>query len=147
MNKLTLLIFFAILSTQAFAFSSYVQTNELKFKELRQTETLSDLRKKQLAHLVKQDCGSCHGMTLKGGLGPALLPENVKDKPLLLLQNTILYGRPGTAMPPWKNILTEQEVLWISQSLQQGTYLRKTNNSITRQKSTDQQIQGKYHEK
>ncbi|MCO4798555.1 MAG: cytochrome c [Colwelliaceae bacterium] len=70
--------------------------------------------------MVKQDCGSCHGMTLKGGLGPALLPENVKDKPILFLQNTILYGRPGTAMPPWKTILTEQETLWIAKQLQQG---------------------------
>jgi cytochrome c55X len=77
-------------------------------------------RKQQLIHLVKQDCGSCHGMTLKGGLGPALLPENVKDKPILFLQNTILYGRPGTAMPPWKTILTEQETLWIAKQLQQG---------------------------
>ena len=25
---------------------------------------------KVLEHLVKQDCGSCHGLTLKGGLGP-----------------------------------------------------------------------------
>lgn len=77
-------------------------------------------RKQQLTHLVKQDCGSCHGMTLKGGLGPALLPENIKDKPMLFLQNTILYGRPGTAMPPWKSLLTEQESLWISQQLKKG---------------------------
>ena len=38
-------------------------------------------RQKQLVHLVRQDCGSCHGMTLNGGLGPALLPETLKDKP------------------------------------------------------------------
>lgn len=86
----------------------------------QQIKPLNTQRKIQLIHMVKQDCGSCHGMTLKGGLGPALLPENVKDKPLKFLQNTILYGRPGTAMPPWKNILTEQESLWISKQLQQG---------------------------
>jgi len=83
-------------------------------------EPLSNPRKSQLIHLVKQDCGSCHGMTLKGGLGPALLPENLEGKPLLFLQNTILYGRAGTAMPPWKTLLTEQEVLWISQQLKAG---------------------------
>jgi hypothetical protein len=33
-------------------------------------------RQKELIHLVRQDCGSCHGMTLQGGLGPALLPAN-----------------------------------------------------------------------
>jgi cytochrome c55X len=83
-------------------------------------ESLSNIRKTQLTHMVKQDCGSCHGMTLKGGLGPALLPENLKGKSILLLQNTILYGRAGTAMPPWKTLLTEQEVLWISQQLKAG---------------------------
>ncbi len=84
------------------------------------TNELSATRKAQLTHIVQQDCGSCHGMTLKGGLGPALLPDNIQDKPLLFLQNTILYGRPGTAMPPWKTLLTEHEALWISQQLKAG---------------------------
>ena len=77
-------------------------------------------RQQTLRHLVKQDCGSCHGMTLKGGLGPALTKEALKDKPLLLLQNTIIHGRPGTAMPPWKSIINEQEALWLSEQLLQG---------------------------
>lgn len=81
---------------------------------------LSDARQNELTHLVKQDCGSCHGMTLKGGLGPALLVENLQNKPILFIQNTILYGRPGTAMPPWKTLLTEQEALWIAEQLKQG---------------------------
>ncbi len=82
---------------------------------------LSNERKAQLNHIVKQDCGSCHGMTLKGGLGPALLTENLKGKTVAFLQHTILYGRAGTAMPPWKSLLTEQEALWISQQLKAGT--------------------------
>jgi cytochrome c55X len=132
MNNLTSLILLAFLSTQAYLFSSFIHAQEsLPNKEhLNKIATelakpLSELRKEQLIHMVKQDCGSCHGMTLKGGLGPALLPEDVKNKPLLFLQNTILYGRAGTAMPPWKTILTEQEVLWISQGLQQGAYVEK----------------------
>jgi len=32
-------------------------------------------RQAALVDLVRQDCGSCHGMTLKGGLGRSLLPE------------------------------------------------------------------------
>ena len=81
---------------------------------------LSAERKSQLNHIVKQDCGSCHGMTLKGGLGPALLPENFEEKNVQFLQHTILYGRAGTAMPPWKSLLTAQEALWISQQLKAG---------------------------
>ncbi|MBL4763978.1 MAG: cytochrome c [Colwellia sp.] len=87
-------------------------------------KSLSNTRKAQLTHIVKQDCGSCHGMTLKGGLGPALLVENLQHKPLLFIKNTILYGREGTAMPPWKTLLTEQEVLWISQQLKTGKIIK-----------------------
>lgn len=81
---------------------------------------LSDKRQKQLIHLIKQDCGSCHGMTLKGGLGPSLLPSDLTGKPRVFIENTILMGRPGTAMPPWKDILTKQEIHWISIQLLQG---------------------------
>ncbi|NMP31786.1 cytochrome c [Thalassotalea sp. M1531] len=88
--------------------------------DAKQTENLTKARQAQLMHLLKQDCGSCHGMTLKGGLGPALLPENLEGKPALFLTNTIMYGRPGTAMPPWKEILTEQEAKWITKQLVKG---------------------------
>lgn len=81
---------------------------------------LSQERKAQLHHIVKQDCGSCHGMTMKGGLGPALLPENLEGKTVPFLQYTILHGRTSTAMPPWKSLLTEQEALWIAQQLKKG---------------------------
>jgi cytochrome c55X len=74
-------------------------------------------RQKELVHLVRQDCGSCHGMTLKGGLGPALLPETLRDKPAEGLAATIYYGRPGTPMPPWKTFMSEAEAAWIVDKL------------------------------
>ena len=74
-------------------------------------------RQKQLVHLVRQDCGSCHGMTLNGGLGPALLPETLKDKSPEGLVATIYYGRPGTPMPPWKQFMSEDEAVWIVDKL------------------------------
>jgi cytochrome c55X len=146
MNKLTLLISFAVLSTQVSVSSSFAQANELQPTKLQKAATLTEQRKAQLVHMVKQDCGSCHGMTLKGGLGPALLPENVKDKPLLFIQNTILYGRPGTAMPPWTSILTKQEVLWISQGLQQGTYLKVKSLEKNNEQNNEQKSQGNNHD-
>ena len=81
---------------------------------------LSLQRQKDLIHMVKQDCGSCHGMTLKGGLGPALLPDDLTNKHAYFLTITILEGRPGTAMPPWKDILSEQEAKWIAEQLIKG---------------------------
>lgn len=77
-------------------------------------------RQKQLVTLVRQDCGSCHGLTLKGGLGPALLPDAVKDKPTEYLKAVILQGRPNTAMPPWQRFLSDAEAEWIVFNLQKG---------------------------
>ena len=77
-------------------------------------------RRQALIYLLRQDCGSCHGMTLKGGLGPPLTPQAVADKPLQLLVNSIMEGRPGTAMPPWKDLLSLEEADWIARQLQLG---------------------------
>lgn len=74
-------------------------------------------RQKELVRLVRQDCGSCHGMTLQGGLGPALLPANLRDKPAEGLMATIVYGRPGTPMPPWQQFVSEAEASWIVEKL------------------------------
>lgn len=77
-------------------------------------------RARELVRLVRQDCGSCHGLRLKGGLGPALLPDALKDKPEESLKATIVMGRPGTAMPPWGPLLTDAEVDWILSRLRSG---------------------------
>jgi cytochrome c55X len=80
----------------------------------------SPVRQRELTHLVRQDCGSCHGMKLTGGLGSPLTAEALRDKPLEGLEATIHGGRPGTAMPPWKTILNESEIQWIVQKLMSG---------------------------
>ena len=70
-----------------------------------------------LRHFLTQDCGSCHGLTLGGGLGPPLQREQVANKPVPYLAYTILNGRPGTAMPPWSRFLTEEEGEWLAREL------------------------------
>ena len=72
----------------------------------------------RLVRLVRQDCGSCHGLRLTGGLGSSLLPEALEGKPASSLVATILDGRKGTPMPPWRGLLTEQEAQWIVERLQ-----------------------------
>ncbi len=70
-------------------------------------------RQRELLVLLKQDCGSCHGMRLTGGLGPALTPEALRTKPAESLAATIYFGRTGTAMPPWRPFLSEAEARWL----------------------------------
>lgn len=74
-------------------------------------------RQRELVRLVRQDCGSCHGMLLTGGLGLPLTAMALKDKPFEGLVATVMYGRPGTAMPPWQTIITEPETEWIVRQL------------------------------
>lgn len=77
-------------------------------------------RAREILRLLKQDCGSCHGMRLTGGLGPALTPEALRTKPAESLVATIVSGRPGTAMPPWRRFLSEAEAQWLVARLLTG---------------------------
>lgn len=70
-----------------------------------------------LRHLLVQDCGSCHGLTLGGGLGPPLQRQTLTDKPVPYLAAVILHGRPGTAMPPWSALLSATEGEWLAREL------------------------------
>ena len=75
----------------------------------------------ELTRLVQQDCGSCHGLTLKGGLGRDITPEAMSHFDRETLRDIILDGIPGTAMPPWRPLLSEVEALWIADFLKEGT--------------------------
>lgn len=84
------------------------------------TSPLPAERQAELLYLLKHDCGSCHGMRLEGGLGPALTAERLAPYEIDFLVLTIVQGRPGTPMPPWRPFLTEQEARWLAKQLKQG---------------------------
>lgn len=73
-----------------------------------------------LKRLVHHDCGSCHGLTLKGGLGPDLRPSSLQHYDPNVLQSVILDGIPGTAMPPWRPLITKTDAAWIASYLLNG---------------------------
>jgi cytochrome c55X len=77
-------------------------------------------RQQELIQIVRHDCGSCHGLTLAGGLGPALVREALQSKPVEYLQAMILRGRPGTAMPGWQGLLSEEDARWVAAQLREG---------------------------
>lgn len=79
-----------------------------------------DGRAAELVRIVRQDCGSCHGLTLQGGLGPALTAAALRDRPTEAIAATILHGRPGTPMPPFRGILDDADVRWITRQLVAG---------------------------
>lgn len=77
-------------------------------------------RQQELLNLLKHDCGSCHGLPPKGGLGPSLMPEALADKDDAVLIEAIQKGRAGTAMPPWQPFLNGEEIRWLVGRLRQG---------------------------
>ena len=77
-------------------------------------------RRSEIVNMVRQDCGSCHGLTMKGGLGPALLPQAVAQKDPELMRAIILHGLRGTPMPPWRPFLTDDEAMFVVQLLKKG---------------------------
>jgi len=82
--------------------------------------TLTTARKAELIHLLKNDCGSCHGMTLKGSLGPSLLPQALAGRRSDDLRAIILNGVPDTPMPAWRGQLSESDTAFLVGLLQHG---------------------------
>ena len=80
----------------------------------------ADEHERELVRLVRQDCGSCHGMQLTGGLGLPLTPQALRDKAAESLVATVIHGRPGTPMPAWKSILSAEDAEWIVKRLIEG---------------------------
>lgn len=72
-------------------------------------------RKGELRHMLTHDCGSCHGLRLTGGLGPPLTKTSLTRKDVAALAAIIRHGLPGTPMPPWKSMISDEEALWLAQ--------------------------------
>lgn len=77
-------------------------------------------RQVELIYRLRQDCGSCHGLTLKGGLGPALLPATLAGRDAESLAEVVTGGIPGTPMPPWAFEIAPDEAVWLVRRLQEG---------------------------
>ncbi len=84
---------------------------------MARAEPISADRKASLDYLLRHDCGSCHGMTLQGGLGPALLPERFADLDIDSIASMILIGNPEKAMPRWENLLSISDARYLAERL------------------------------
>jgi cytochrome c55X len=82
-------------------------------------------RQQELMRLLLADCGSCHGMTMKGGLGPPLQQSDLAGKPDEYIFVTIRDGTAGTPMPPWHQLLTDDEILWMVDVLRNETWKKQ----------------------
>jgi DNA-binding beta-propeller fold protein YncE len=62
------------------------------------------------SELYERHCASCHGANRLGGMGPALLPENLARLKKPEAARMIRDSRPGVQMPAFNPILTDGEV-------------------------------------
>ena len=73
------------------------------------------------AKIFKTNCETCHGSKGYGDgpVGEALdpKPQNLAELQAVASDDYLLWriaeGKPGTSMPPWKNILTEEQIWQI----------------------------------
>lgn len=84
-----------------------------------QAGEVAPARAEELRHLVRQDCGSCHGLRLTGGLGSPITAQALAGRDPDDLAALILDGLPGSAMPGWRPLLTADEARWIADYLLQ----------------------------
>ena len=57
-----------------------------------------------VAQLYTIHCAACHGGDRLGGIGPALLPENLKRLRTKAATSVITSGRPSTQMPGFEQV-------------------------------------------
>ena len=58
-------------------------------------------------------CAGCHGTLRKGATGPSLEPSKTSAIPVEAMATIITEGTPG-GMPPWKDILSKEEIELIA---------------------------------
>ena len=70
--------------------------------------------------VYQQHCASCHGGDRLGGMGPALLPENLSRLRKDEAHKVIREGRPATQMPAFGDTLTDEEVNALAEFIYQS---------------------------
>jgi len=65
--------------------------------------------------LYNHHCAICHGISRLGGIGPALLPDNLSRLKADEAVSVIRDGRPATQMPAYRELLSEEEVAALAE--------------------------------
>lgn len=73
-------------------------------------QTMAEENAPSPAQLFAQHCASCHGPDRRGGMGPALLPENLERLRQSEAVKVIRDGRTATQMQPFSAVLSEAQI-------------------------------------
>ncbi|MFO8141054.1 MAG: c-type cytochrome, partial [Marinobacter sp.] len=78
-----------------------------------------DADKTAIDTLYLEQCGACHGPDRLGGMGPALLPENLGRLKQAEAEKIIREGRPATQMAGYQDILDNQQIADLTRYIYQ----------------------------
>ncbi|GGC61039.1 cytochrome D1 domain-containing protein [Marinobacter halophilus] len=70
--------------------------------------------------LYLQHCAACHGTDRLGGMGPALLPDNLSRLRKPEAEKVIREGRPATQMAGYQDILNDQQITALTEFMYQA---------------------------
>ena len=87
-----------------------MRTNSFGFFLLLLASTCLQAGGESQPNLFGQHCATCHGIDRLGGIGPALLPENLKRVRKKQAINSITNGLPATQMPAFGEQLKTEEI-------------------------------------
>jgi len=68
-----------------------------------------------VAQLYGAHCAQCHGAARLGGIGPALLPQNLRRLRKSRAVGVIAHGRPATQMPGFAEVLSDDEIAALTE--------------------------------
>jgi len=100
------------------AFNAALETRRVDFGE-NHAEVANE-RQSELLYFVEQNCPACHGIRMKGSIGPALSKADLQHLSVNAVTLTILYGLPDKGMPAWEAQLSETDAFWIAKLLKRG---------------------------
>jgi cytochrome c553 len=72
--------------------------------------SMQPLKAETVNQIYQQNCASCHGGNRLGGMGPALLPGNLKRLKKSRAHDVIRDGRPATQMPAFAGKLGADQI-------------------------------------
>ncbi|MFP5504711.1 MAG: cytochrome D1 domain-containing protein [Gammaproteobacteria bacterium] len=79
------------------------------------TDTATATPRLEPKPLYQQHCAQCHGVERLGGMGPALLPENLGRLKKDEANEVIAHGRPATQMPGFAETLKPDEIAALTE--------------------------------
>lgn len=110
MNAIFILLVTAFISMQAVAEPISHSTQESNGSKDVATSTLN---------LYQKHCASCHGNDRLGLIGPPLIPQSFKRLKPKAATLVVKDGRAATQMPPFKEILSDQQIASLVQYIYQ----------------------------